>query len=122
MNLILVADITGTILLLLGSALTLITALGMVNLPDLFSRMHAATKPQVFGLLLMTGGLALLLRRTDVTLTLVLVVVFQMITAPIAAHMLGRASYRYTRGEIADLVVDEYSDDIDATSEPSPAS
>ena len=57
------------------------------------SRLHAATKPQSLGLLLALTGCGLRLRTgVDIT-TLVLVAVFQLATAPVAAHMVCRAGY-----------------------------
>lgn len=112
MDLAYLGDIVGIVLILLGSALTFVTALGVVRFGDLFSRMHASTKPQVLGLILMTTGLSLVLWQASVTFTLMLVVAFQMITAPIAAHMLGRTGYRSDRVMVSQLVVDEYTDDI----------
>lgn len=106
------ADILGIALIFLGACLTFVTALGIVRFNDLFSRMHAATKPQVLGLILATGGLALVQWKSSVTLTLLLVVAFQLITAPISAHMLGRAGYRSSRVSLEQLLVDEYTEDI----------
>ena len=97
------ADILGITLILLGACLTFVTALGIVRFNDLFSRMHAATKPQVLGLILATGGLALVQWKSSVTLTLLLV---------ITAHMLGRAGYRSYRVSLDQLLVDEYTEDI----------
>ncbi len=110
-----VADVAGAALLVLGSSLTLVAALGVLHLGDLLSRMHAATKPQVLGLVLMMSGLALVAREAVVVLTLVLVVVFQLVTAPIAAHMLGRAGYRTGKVEPRDLLVDELTEDLQAS-------
>ena len=51
-----VLDIAAGVLVLGGSALALTAAIGVVRFPDTLSRMHAATKPQVLGLLLVLGG------------------------------------------------------------------
>ena len=108
-----VADVLGAICLLLGASLAFIAALGLVRFPDLLSRMHAATKPQVLGLALLMAGLGLVLRDSTVTWTLVLVVVFQMITGPISAHMLGRAGYRTGKVHEDRLVIDELTRDLE---------
>ena len=71
-----------------------VAAIGVLRFPDLLTRMHAATKPQVLGLILISTGLALELRDARVAALLALVVVAQMVTAPVAGHMVGRASYR----------------------------
>lgn len=102
-----IMDIAAGVLLLGGGVLTLIAAIGLLRFPDLLTRMHSATKPQVLGLLLVVGGLALRLRDPSATAILVIVAISQMITAPVASHMVGRASYRagQARGDM--LVTDE---------------
>ncbi|MDF9715902.1 monovalent cation/H(+) antiporter subunit G [Nocardioides sp. ChNu-99] len=105
-----VLDVVAAALLLLGALLTLIAAIGLLRFPDLLTRMHSATKPQVLGLLLVVLGLALRLRDPSATALLVLVAIFQMVTSPVASHMAGRASYR--AGQVRDdlLVADELSE------------
>lgn len=105
-----VMDVAGGVLLLLGALLTLVAAIGLLRFPDLLTRMHSATKPQVLGLLLVVAGLALRLRDPSATALLVLVAIFQMVTAPVASHMAGRASYRGGQVRKDLLVVDELSD------------
>ena len=105
-------QVLGVVLIAAGTALTLITAIGMVRLGSLFSRMHAATKPQVLGLALMCIGLALLLQNPRVSATLALVVAMQLVVAPISAHMLGRSVYRLGQTDRAVIVVDEFAEDI----------
>lgn len=102
-----VIDILAGACLLCGAVLSLAAGLGLVRFPDLLSRMHAATKPQVLGLLLILTGTALRLgTAVDIT-TLVLVGAFQLITAPVAAHMVGRAAYRTGQFRPDLLVTDE---------------
>lgn len=105
-----VLDIVAGVLLLAGALLSLIAAIGLLRFPDLLTRMHSATKPQVLGLLLVVVGLALRLRDPSATAILVLVAVFQMVTAPVASHMAGRASYRAGQVRKDLLVADELSD------------
>ncbi len=87
-------DLAGAISLLLGATLAFIGAIGLVRLPDLFARMHAATKPQTLGLLLVLTGLALSERTWSSVTTLVIVAGAQALTAPVSAHLLGRSGYR----------------------------
>lgn len=54
-----ILEVIGALLMVLGALLAAIGALGLLRLPDLYSRLHAATKPQTLGLLLVLGGLAL---------------------------------------------------------------
>ena len=105
-------QVRGVVLIAAGTALTLITAIGMLRLGSLFSRMHASTKPQVLGLVLMCIGLAMLLLNPRVSATLVLVVAMQLVVAPISAHMLGRSVYRLGQTDRSVIVVDEFAEDI----------
>lgn len=105
-----VLDVVAGVLLLAGALLSLIAAIGLLRFPDLLTRMHSATKPQVLGLLLVVLGLALRLREPSAIAILVLVAVFQMVTAPVASHMAGRASYRAGQVRKDLLVADELSD------------
>lgn len=108
-----VADVVAAVLLLLGSGFALVAAIGVVRLPDLPTRMHAATKPQVIGLMLVVCGLALTLRDVKVLGLLFLVVLMQMATAVVSGHMVARAGSR--AGLVRDdlLVVDELRNEPD---------
>ena len=102
-----VVDVLSAVLLLAGCVLALTAALGLVRLPDIFSRMHAATKPATLGLLLVMLGAVLQIHSPDNRAKLLLVAVLQFVTAPVAAHMVGRAAYRSGAGALDDLVVDD---------------
>lgn len=94
MNWTTLADVAAAICLLAGTFLSLAAGIGLVRFPDLLSRMHAATKPQVLGLLLILLGLALRVRDAGSAGTFITVAAFQLLTAPVGAHMVGRAAYR----------------------------
>ena len=106
-----VADVLSSVCLLGGAFLAFAAGVGVLRFPDLLARMHAGTKPQVLGLVLVLIGLALRLRSGGAVWALVLVAVFQMLTAPVAAHMVGRAGYRTGKVRSDLLVVDELTDD-----------
>jgi multicomponent Na+:H+ antiporter subunit G len=111
-----IVDVLTGICLLVGAALSLTGAIGLLRFPDVLSRLHAATKPQVLGLMLVLAAVGLQQPDWGTISTLVLISVFQMMTAPVSAHMLGRAGYRtrrlrqfpFTRDELA-LAVQEAS-------------
>lgn len=107
MNWTAVADVAAAVCLLLGALLTVIAAIGILRFPDVLTRMHSATKPQVLGLLLVLLGLGLRLRDPASIGLLALVALFQLITSPIASHMVGRASFRAGQVRQDLLVVDE---------------
>lgn len=104
------ADVAAAACLVLGVLLSLIAAIGILRFPDVLTRMHSATKPQVLGLLLVLLGLALRLRDASSLGLLALVALFQLVTSPIASHMVGRASFRAGQVRPDLLVVDELSD------------
>ncbi|MFI5937390.1 monovalent cation/H(+) antiporter subunit G [Actinoplanes sp. NPDC051494] len=103
-------DVAAAVCLLAGALLSLAAGVALVRFPDLLSRMHAATKPQVLGLLLVLLGCGLRLRDTVDITTLLLVAVFQLGTAPVAAHMVGRAGYRARQVRHDLLLLDELAD------------
>ena len=84
--------ITG-VLLLLGALLMLLAAVGLMRMPDLLTRMHAATKAGALGAGLMVSALAISFADGEVVARAVAIVAFIVLTAPIAAHMIGRAAY-----------------------------
>ena len=119
-----VLDTAAGVCLIAGALLSLAAGIALVRFPDVLSRMHAAAKPQVLGLLLVLLGCALRLRTgVDIT-TLVLVGMFQLATAPVAAHMVGRAAYPHDDIRRDLLVTDELAGRLDQvranrTAEPS---
>ncbi len=107
-----VADVVAAILLLLGSLLTLVAGVGILRFPDLLARIHAGTKPQVLGLVLVLSAEALRVRSWPVLGMLIVVVIFQFLTIPVAAHMVGRGGYRTEQLDRDLLVVDDLRDDM----------
>ncbi|HVL90658.1 MAG TPA: monovalent cation/H(+) antiporter subunit G [Actinomycetota bacterium] len=85
--------VAASIFVLTGASLMVIAGVGLLRLPDVFSRMHAQTKAATLGLACILTGTALSLPGPAVA-KVVLALVFQLITAPVAAHMIGRAAYR----------------------------
>ncbi|MFP5072253.1 monovalent cation/H(+) antiporter subunit G [Pseudonocardia nantongensis] len=100
------ADVVSAVLLLLGGLSCLLGALGLVRLPDLPARLQATTKPQTLGLLLILVGVAVRLEFENAS-TLVLVMMFQMLTAPVISQVVGRSAYRSGAIERESLVVDD---------------
>ena len=76
------------------STLALTAAIGVVRFPDTLSRMHAATKPQVLGLLLVLAGAAIRLRGNVDVGMVILTGLFTVITAPVVANRVGQLAYR----------------------------
>lgn len=87
------AEVLAAILVLGGSAISLIAAIGMVRLPDAFLRMHAATKAGVLGAGLVLLGIGVADGGWGTWLRVGLILWFLLLTVPIASHALGRAAY-----------------------------
>lgn len=102
-----VSNLVGALLILAGSGFTLIAAIGLVRFKDLFSRTHASAKPQLLGLMLLCLGLSMIMRTWQWVLICTLVLAIQMIAAPVASHLLGRAAYMSGLADSESLVLDE---------------
>jgi multicomponent Na+:H+ antiporter subunit G len=103
-------DVASAVLVIAGCSLALLAAIGLVRLPDVFARMHAATKPATLGLVLVALGALLQLSDADDLTMMVLVVVLQFLTAPTGAHLVGRAAY-HANARRAQMVVDDLAGD-----------
>jgi multicomponent Na+:H+ antiporter subunit G len=76
-----------------GSLFSLVAALGMLRLPDAIIRMHAATKAGTLGAGLILIAEAVFYQEIGITLRALAAIVFLLLTAPVAAHLIGRAAY-----------------------------
>lgn len=94
-----VLDVLGLLCLLAGALLCLAAGVGMLRFSDLLTRMHAGTKPQILGVVMVIIGVGLRTRSGLDVGMLVLIALFQMLTIPAGAHMVGRAGFR--TGQIA---------------------
>ena len=87
-------SVAGNVFIGLGLAFMVITALGLLRLPDFFARVHAVSKSETLGITLVLLGLILHEGATLVSLKLGLVLVFVAIANPVGAHLLSRAALR----------------------------
>ncbi len=87
-------DVVVAVLLVVGCLLNLTAAIGLHRFPDLFCRMHAATKPATLGLFCVLAGAALAIGEVSSATKLGLVAVLQLATNPVGGHMIGRAAWR----------------------------
>ncbi|WP_314457692.1 monovalent cation/H(+) antiporter subunit G [uncultured Microbacterium sp.] len=102
-----VLDILALVLVLIGAVLCLTATIGLLRWRDVPTRLHAATKPQVLGVLLIVVAVELSLRSWEALAFGIPIVLIQFATAPLAAHMVGRAAYRNRTTDEANLYVDE---------------
>jgi multicomponent Na+:H+ antiporter subunit G len=82
-------------LLIAGSFLTLVTAFGLIRLPDVYTRNHAASKSATLGVMCILLGtfLFFFLEEGHFNSRLILGIIFIFITAPVAGHLISRAAY-----------------------------
>ena len=86
-----VVDVVVGVLALVGAALVALAGIGVVRLGDVYARMHAASKASTLGLALI--GAAAALAIDDAAAKVGLAVLFTFLTAPSAAHLVGRAAH-----------------------------
>lgn len=108
----LVVSIILSVFILLSGALSLAAAAGLMRFPDLLSRLHSGSKPQVFGLISVLFVVAVTQPSFGLITTCLLIAGFQMATAPVGAHMVGRAGYRTRHLRRAQLYRDELADAV----------
>lgn len=83
----------GSVLVTLGVIVTLIAAIGLIRMPDVFSRMHASSKPQMLGILLMMGGCTIHFWSGTWVIIGSLVLALQILTVSTGSHMQAYAAY-----------------------------
>lgn len=87
------SEIISTMLLLVGASFLLLASVGVVRMPDLFTRMSAATKASTLGIACMLLAVAIHFPGIGVTTRALAAIAFFLLTAPVAAHQIGRAAY-----------------------------
>lgn len=87
-------EILAAVTLVLGGVLCFVAALGVLRMPDVYIRMHASTKAGTLGVLLVVLALVFVGADAGVVSKGLAVVAFVLLTAPIGAHLIGRAAYR----------------------------
>ena len=89
----LMSDLVATIAVVLGTLLGVLSAVGLLRMPDVYIRLQVASKASSLGVALLMLGVAVHFNELSVTVRAVLVVVFLFLTSPVAAHVIGRAAY-----------------------------
>ncbi|MFI7482583.1 monovalent cation/H(+) antiporter subunit G [Kocuria sp. M1R5S2] len=115
-----VLDAAAAVCLVLGALMSLAAAVGLVRFPDLLTRMHAGTKPQVFGLLLLLTAVALENRDPVMVPLIALGWIFQLLTVPVSAHMVGRSTYRTKHLNRTTLTQDDLREVLERAGEGDP--
>jgi multicomponent Na+:H+ antiporter subunit G len=86
-------EIISAIFIVLGSLFVLLSALGLLRMPDLYMRMSTTTKASTLGVGLILLGASIHFWEVGIVSRAIIIISFLMLTAPIAAHMIGRAAY-----------------------------
>lgn len=86
-------EILIALLLLGGTFFALVAAIGVVRMPDIYMRLSAASKASTLGTTFILTAVAIFFGTTAVSGKAVAIIAFTLLTAPVAAHMLGRAAY-----------------------------
>ncbi len=88
-----VIDVIAYIFIAIGTFFLLVGAIGLIRMPDMFTRMHASTKCTTLGSMSTLVGVALLMQGT-VAVKAVLIIIFIVLGNPTSAHAIARAAYR----------------------------
>ena len=94
-------DLLSWVSLVAGSFFLIIGTIGLIRLPDFFTRLHAASVVDTFGCILIMMGLMLQAGFSLITVKLILIVIFILFTSPTAAHALAKAALH---GEVKPLL------------------
>jgi multicomponent Na+:H+ antiporter subunit G len=86
-------ELISGILMVIGALFMLLAGIGIVRMPDLFLRMSATTKAATLGVSSLLLAMAVYFGELGITSRAVATIVFVLLTAPVAAHMIGRAAY-----------------------------
>ncbi|WP_262176155.1 Na+/H+ antiporter subunit G [Saccharococcus sp. Marseille-Q5394] len=103
-----IGEFIGAVLILTGGIASVISAFGLIRLPDIYTRSHAATKSSTLAVLLTLSGtfLYFLFREQFVSVRVLLGIVFVFLTAPVAGHLIVRAAYR-SKVKLADISTED---------------
>lgn len=110
-----VIEIVVLFLVILGTIITLFSSLGVIRLPDVYTRAHATTKSATLGILCILLGAFIYFMYTHhiISVRLLLGIVFVFLTAPVAGHLIIRSAHR-SGVPLADISVqDDLRDDLD---------
>ncbi|MCY4305588.1 MAG: monovalent cation/H(+) antiporter subunit G [Aestuariivita sp.] len=85
-------DFVAALLIFLGGLFSLVAGIGILRMQDVFIRMHASTKVGTLASGLILAGVAIQFSEVIIFIKVILIILFLLLTAPIAAHMIGRAA------------------------------
>lgn len=86
--------LVGAVIMVAGTVFCIIGAVGLLRLPDVFARMHAASLVDTLGMLLLILGMMVIEGFTQNTAKLLIIAIFILLTAPVATHALSRTTLK----------------------------
>lgn len=113
-------DIPIMIIVTLGALFVLLAALGIVRMPDLYLRISVTTKAATLGVGLILIGAAIYFNEASITTRALAIVFFLLLTAPVGAHLIGKASYYVGIPLWNRSVIDDLKDSAKEEAEPGP--
>ncbi|PIC58096.1 Na+/H+ antiporter subunit G [Sporosarcina sp. P12(2017)] len=108
MNVSEIGEFVGALLILTGAIASILSVFGLIRLPDVYTRSHAATKSSTLAVLLTLSGAFLYFLFTEnfISVRLLLGIGFVFLTAPVAGHVIIRAAYR-SKVKLADISTED---------------
>lgn len=103
-------EILGYLLMFIAAIFAIITVVGLIRFPDVYTRIHAAAVVLTISAALLSFGIAIFVWEFLLSLKIVLIGVFFLIANPMATHSIARASYRNKVARLKVKSVDEYAD------------
>jgi multicomponent Na+:H+ antiporter subunit G len=101
-----------TVFLIAGASFSLLAAIGVVRFPDVYTRMHAATKAPAFGILLLLIAAVFFFADLYTTAISLMIVIFIFFTAPVASHIISRVAHLLNTEIWSKTSIDELANDI----------
>ena len=103
-----VIEVIVAVFILIGTFFSFLSAIGLLRLPDVYTRSHAASKSTTLGVLCTLFGTFLYFLVSDsyISIRLILGIFFVFLTAPVSAHMISRSAYR-SNVKLADVSVQD---------------
>ena len=113
MSTLIIGDIIGNLLLIIGSLFLFSAGLGVLRMPDTYNRIQTGTKATTLGTILVLIGLAFL--HPAWTLKLIILIFFVLLTNPVSSHALARAAHTIGIFETETTIVDQLADSNNAS-------
>lgn len=112
MNVNTMIEFVAALFILVGGLMAIVSAIGIVRLPDVYTRSHAGTKSSTLAVLLTLLGAFIFFWGIEgiISIRLILGIVFVFLTAPVGGHLIARSSYRSKVKPTEDTIEDDLKD------------